>query len=86
MSTKASTLLAVAAGAFLGGLAAGLLLSPRTGRENRDYLRKKSQEWSQRAGKKGREMKTKIRDTVPDLYEATAQFGLEEEDLKGSRL
>jgi gas vesicle protein len=92
-------ILAFATGAFLGGLVTGLLISPKTGRENRKWISDHSDELTDWADKKGREFREKtdekvnhiktnvrksVKDSVPDLYEATENLGLKDEDLETS--
>jgi gas vesicle protein len=89
-------LIAFAAGAFLGGVVTGLLISPKSGPENRKWISDNTDDLSGWADRKGREIKTKtdkqvnhlkenvrksVKKTVPDLYEATEDLGLKDEDL-----
>lgn len=86
------------AGSFAGGVALGMLLSPKSGKEYRkwinnqtsdiagwvdeqgkDVLRKSSIQLSQ-ASKKVRQG---IKDSIPDLYDATEEIRLEESDFIG---
>jgi gas vesicle protein len=92
-------IIAFTAGAFLGGIVTGLLISPKSGRDNRRWITENTDELSGWADRKGREMKSRtdeqfsnlksnvkksIRKTMPDLYEATEDFGLKDEDLEDS--
>ncbi|MFU8859487.1 MAG: YtxH domain-containing protein [Cyclonatronaceae bacterium] len=89
--------IAFTAGAFLGGVITGLLISPKSGSENRKWISENKGEFSHWADQKGHELKTKtdeqlshlkenvkksVKKSVPDLYEATEDFGLKEEDLE----
>lgn len=86
-------------GLLLTGLAIGLLLSPRSGKENRLFIKKTARDaglWVDDQTKPVREktrqgmthIKNNVRDTVknrmPDLYEAT-DFRLDESEVLGSR-
>ncbi|NCP84905.1 MAG: YtxH domain-containing protein [Bacteroidetes bacterium] len=84
------------AGAFFTGLAVGLLISPKSGRENRGWLKKQADEigdWVEEQSKEAiheteekikhlqQDVRKKIKDSIPDLYEATADIHLSEEEL-----
>lgn len=90
-------LIAFTAGAFLGGIVTGLLISPKSGSENRKWINDNKDELSHWADRKGHEFKTKtdeqlshlkenvknsVKKSVPDLYEATEDLGLKDEDLE----
>ena len=90
--------LLVAAGSFMGGVAMGLLLTPTTGRQNRNLIYKHTSEagnWLNRqrktASQKGRTELQNIRNNVhdglqqniPDLYSATDQIDLSDHELTG---
>ena len=92
---RLSTFLWVA-GSFFGGLAAGALLTPTSGRQNRVILYRRSADvkyWIDRQQKKirirGRKKLRNLRHSIagsyqqniPNLYEATAQI-----DLSGHQL
>lgn len=99
MSTKFGLQsLLVAAGSFMGGVAMGLLLTPKNGRQNRAFISKHTSDagnWlnQQRktVGQKGRTELQNIRKNVhdglkqniPDLYTATDQIELSERELTG---
>ncbi|MCC5927416.1 MAG: YtxH domain-containing protein [Bacteroidetes bacterium] len=97
MSTKNGlNILVAAVGLFAAGIAAGLLLSPKSGRENRDYIRKgadsagswvhtKRSEAQQKAHQVSDKVKRTVKEHVPDLYEATNSLHLDEDDVKTSR-
>lgn len=89
--------IAFAAGAFLGGVITGLMISPKSGPENRKWITDNTDELSGWADRKGRELKSRtdeqvshlkenvkksVKKTVPDLYEATEDLGLKDEDLE----
>lgn len=97
---KSLALVVTAAGAFLSGIALGLLLAPKSGKENREYIKHNVNEagdWvtirsrlaRQKAHNKVEGIKDNVRKTVsdkfPDLYEATNGFTMSEDDVKGSR-
>lgn len=90
-------LIAFTAGAFLGGVLTGLLISPKSGPENRKWITNNTDELTGWADRKGRELKSKtdeqvshlkenvkksVKKSVPDLYEATEDLGLKDEDLE----
>lgn len=81
--------------AFAGGLIAGLLITPKSGKENRKWLSQHGQEtrnWLEDRGKKIKQDSEKridrvsegirktVKNTVPDLYEATENLHFSEED------
>ena len=81
---------------FVGGMAAGLLLAPKSGARNRVWLSQKTNEMSDwlegrrtlakaKGEKKLRDIRSNvqqgIRHNVPDLYEATEHIDLSEHDL-----
>lgn len=94
-NSKIGSILALTS-SFIGGVAAGLLLTPKNGSENRRWLNKKVKilsNWAdyhrrqaQRSGiKEYRNLRTSLshrfHDNVPDLYEATEDILLSEHDL-----
>lgn len=83
-------------GIFAAGIAAGLLLSPKSGRENREYIRQstdhagkwvqsKRDEAQMKAHKVTDKVKRSVKEHVPDLYEATNSLQMNDEDLKTAR-
>lgn len=85
-------LLLLAASSFAGGLALGLLLSPKSGRENREWISQNAdhmRKWADEKGKgaihRGEEtierfrkgIKEGMKHNMPDLYEATEDIDLE---------
>lgn len=83
---------------FVGGVAAGLLMSPKSGARNRVWLSQKKNEMSDWLEDRGTLARLKgerkirhirsnvqqgIRQNVPDLYEATEHIDLSEHDLAG---
>jgi gas vesicle protein len=97
---KGIAVVVTAAGAFLSGIALGILLSPKSGKENREYIKHNVNEagdWvtirsrlaRKKAHNKVEDIKENVRknvsDTFPDLYEATNGFTMSEDDVKGSR-
>ncbi|TNE73831.1 YtxH domain-containing protein [bacterium] len=97
MSSKSPiTVILATAGAFFTGVAVGLLIAPKSGRENRDWLKSQALDVSDWVGQHSREaiheteekiktiqhdVKQKIRENIPDLYEATSDVHLSEEEL-----
>lgn len=96
MSRKTNFLLFTTS--FIGGIAAGFLLSPRKGTENRAWLSKNAAEvgrWAKikhylakRKGiseldRLGKSIQRGIHQNVPDLYEATETIPLSEKDVIG---
>ncbi len=89
MASKTASYLVVAAGAFLGGLALGLLVSPNSGRENRALIRKKSSDVADFVTKKTETVRADIsrgvKKNFPDLYAATKDIGLNDDDVLTTR-
>ncbi len=96
MSRGIGSLLAGVA-AFAGGVIAGLLLAPKSGKENREWLQEQSDEarnWLEGTSHRILEeserkidqvsegLKKTVKENVPDLYEATESFKLDEDDVK----
>ncbi|MFH5830806.1 hypothetical protein [Halalkalibaculum sp. DA384] len=86
---KSMRLFLVAASSFIGGVGLGLLMAPRNGRQNRQWLIQHVSEWSPRRtnNKKRHTLKRQLRklrnrvkrgydNRVPDLYAATDQLDL----------
>ncbi|WP_018128238.1 YtxH domain-containing protein [Balneola vulgaris] len=95
--SKGSQTLLTGLVAFAGGVIAGLLLTPKSGRENRQWLHDQSEdakEWlegkSHRLLEEGekkieqvsRNLKKSVKENLPDLYEATETLHLDEEELE----
>ncbi len=70
------------AASFAGGVILSMLTSPRSGTENRKWIQDNTGEVKDWVGSKGKNLKNK---TLPDLYEATEELGLTEEDLLPDR-
>ncbi len=81
---------------FAAGLVAGMLFSPKSGRENREWINDQVStlgDWVNETGQKSvsrarkelndlrKKVKKGIDKTVPDLYSATDGMELEEKDL-----
>ncbi len=64
-------------GGIIGGLALGMLLSPKTGKENRAYLKKGASE----ARHKVKDVARDIKKNLPDLYEATDKLDFNVDDV-----
>jgi gas vesicle protein len=85
-----------ALGIFAGGIALGLLLAPKSGKESREYIRKSAGEaghWVNDRSKLARDraksatenLKNSVKDRVPDLYEATDGLHLSENEVLSVR-
>ncbi|MFP8489326.1 YtxH domain-containing protein [Gracilimonas sp. Q87] len=87
--------LLVGATAFAGGVLTGLLLTPRSGKENLKWVKDQSEEtveWLETTGRKIREdgekridrfsegIKKTMKDSLPDLYEATEDLEFSEDE------
>lgn len=81
--------------AFTGGVIAGLLLTPKSGKENLRWVKDHSKEtrhWLENQGRKIKEdserridrvskgIRKSVKNSVPDLYEATADLHFSEEE------
>ena len=92
--------LVVAAGSFLGGLALGLLISPGSGPDNIKVIKKKSAEAADWMDKKSlgarqeaearitdikKNVKDSVKRSIPDLYDATKDIHLDDDDLLAKR-
>jgi hypothetical protein len=73
-----SQVLFIASAAFLGGLVVSLFSSPRSGAENRRWLADSTEEIQEKVRAGSKEFKTK---NLPNLYEATENIGLTDDDL-----
>lgn len=86
----------LAAASFTAGYAVGLLMAPRSGKESREMLRKRSAEalsWAEEKGhemveeseKKFNEINEKVhqtvKDNIPDLSEAMDDVHMSDEDV-----
>ena len=74
----AAQLLSFTTGAFLGGLFCSWLSSPRSGAENRRRLSEGTNDFRDKLRSSGQDLRSK---NFPDLYEATEDLGLTEQDL-----
>ena len=85
--------LLIGTAAFAGGVVAGLLLTPKSGKENRKAINKYSKEtksWLQEQGQRiktdgekridrvSKGIRKTVKDAVPDLYEATEDLHFSE--------
>ncbi|MEO1021377.1 MAG: YtxH domain-containing protein [Bacteroidota bacterium] len=83
--------------AFAGGVIAGMLLAPKSGRENREWVASQAgdaKHWVEETGHKIKEeserrvdqvsegIRKTVKDNLPDLYEATENMVFEEDDDK----
>lgn len=81
-------ILLISVASFATGMAVGLLMAPKSGKENRewlqdqadqavDWLDEKSQEAIHTTGRRLR----RVKETIPDLYSATEDLDLDDDDL-----
>lgn len=90
------SLILIAASSFIGGFAAGLLLAPKSGEDNRrwiadnvddmaDWVEHKSKETLHRGEEELNRFRENVREgvrrSVPDLYDATENIDLNEDDF-----
>lgn len=81
--------------AFAGGLLTALLISPKSGRENRRWISEHGKETKDWLEEKGQKLRTEgekridrlskgvrktVKDSVPDLYEATEKLDFTEKE------
>ncbi|MCH2450284.1 MAG: YtxH domain-containing protein [Gracilimonas sp.] len=70
--------------AFAGGVIAGLLLTPKSGKENLRWLevqgRKLKKDGEMRIDQVSKGIKKTVEDTFPDLYAATENLDFSEEE------
>lgn len=89
MNRSSGTLLSAIMG-FSTGIVLGLLISPKSGKENREWISKQTGEakhWVEdHSNKLVKESEAKlnriakeVKETIPDLYEATSSISFEEE-------
>lgn len=86
----------VASASFIGGIAVGLLLAPKSGSRNRIWLNKRADNLSKWVDNKRQSIQSKgqkelhkvhtnvqqgIRQNIPDPYDATEHIDLSEKDL-----
>lgn len=86
------------ASSFASGLALGMLLAPKSGKEYRKWINKQTTEladWVDVQGREvfkksseqfsdvGRKVRYSIKDSIPDLYDATENIKLDESDFIG---
>lgn len=94
MKTSIGRLVLSVAG-FSAGIAAGILLAPGSGKENRRWMQEQAQEARQWMGHTGgrllkdsevrlQQIRTGVKDMLPDLYEATEELDLKEDELEGT--
>jgi hypothetical protein len=68
----------IASAAFLGGVVFSLFSSPRSGADNRKWISDNTDEIQTKVKTASRKFKNK---NFPDLYEATEELGLTDDDL-----
>jgi gas vesicle protein len=85
MSRGIGTLLTGLA-AFAGGVVTGLLLTPKSGKENRQWIENQShrllEDGEKKIGQVSRNIKKSVKENLPDLYEATELLHFEDEELE----
>ncbi len=92
MSRPIETLLATIAG-FSAGVVLAMLISPKSGKENREWISKHTgdaKNWVEDHGnkivKEGEErlqkISTNVKEIIPDLYEATEAILFDEDELE----
>jgi gas vesicle protein len=77
MTTRGWATLVGIAGAFAGGVITGMLIAPKSGRENRESIKRGATEATHKVKNVARDLKKNF----PDLYEATGSFTLSDEDV-----
>ena len=92
------TQILLTASSFAGGLALGLLLSPKTGKEYRKWVNEQTNDltdWIDVQGKEvlkkssaqingmNKKVRAGIKDSIPNLYDATEEIRLDESDFVG---
>lgn len=92
-ATKSNiTYLLVSAGSFLSGIALGFLMAPNSGKENRKWITSQTQDivdWIEENSKNALDttekrlemLRANVHDTIPDLYLATENLGIDESEL-----
>ncbi len=85
--------------AFASGLITGMLLAPRSGKDNRKWIQDQSREakdWIEIKGQQlleeserridevSQEIKKTVKEAVPDLYEATSSLDFDDDDLESA--
>lgn len=94
------TLIITATASFLGGMAVGMLLAPKSGQENRKWISSQTHEAADWLDAKSRDafnlgeehienvaqtIKDTVRESVPNLYKATEDIGMEEDDFENQQ-
>ena len=84
---------------FAGGIVTGMLLTPKSGKENRKWLQEHSEEakhWiedrsnriledsEKRIGQVSKNIQKSVKENLPDLYEATEALQFEDDELEGN--
>lgn len=90
--------LLITATSFAGGMALGMLLAPKSGRENREWINRHTTEFTDWVDGQSREVLDKsnrhinrarktvqsgIKKNVPDLYDATKEIRLDDSPIIG---
>ena len=73
---------------FATGLAVGMLMAPKSGRESREWLQDQADQavdWLDEKGQEAihntSEKLRQVKETIPDLYSATEDLDLDDDDL-----
>ncbi|HKI46613.1 MAG TPA: YtxH domain-containing protein [Balneolales bacterium] len=73
---------------FATGLAVGMLMAPKSGRESREWLQDQADQAVDWLDEKGHEAVhntseklRQVKETIPDLYSATEDLDLDDDDL-----
>lgn len=102
MGSNNSTLgtILITTSAFLSGFALGVLLAPRSGKENRQWIAEQADDltdWVDNYSKQAineteekikdikKDVQKNLKDSFPDLYKVTEDIGLKEEELINNR-
>jgi len=87
-STNKLEIILISLASFTTGLAMGMLLAPKSGKESREWLQGQADnavDWLDEKGHeaiKNTEKKIRqVKESIPDLYTATEELNLDDDDL-----
>lgn len=91
--SKSLNIIVTSLASFAAGFAVGLLVAPQSGRENRKWVEdhtKEAKHWVEEKGhhileeseKRLEKISEGIKESIPDLYEATESIHLDESDIE----
>lgn len=87
-SSNKLEILLISLASFATGFAVGLFLTPKSGKENREWLHNQADQAVDWLDEKSHEAMystsqkiRKVKETIPDLYSATEDLNLEDDDL-----